>query len=115
MPGIYGIVSADWKDFSAGLTRMRRALTVGFEKASECWMDEAAGVGFGRESLGVYDLGIQPVVNNTGNLILFLDGILYGTEELRRDLTARGYPAKEASQSALAMFAYEMYGPAGFA
>jgi len=115
MPGIYGIVSEDWNGLSAGLAGMRRALTVGFEKASECWIDEASGAGFGRESLGVYDLGNQPVVNNTGNLILILDGVLYDTQGLRRDLIARGYPAKEASQSSLAMFAYEAYGPAGFA
>ena len=33
------------------------------------------------------------------------------TEELRSDLDARGYPAKEASQSSLAIFTYQVYGP----
>ncbi len=115
MPGFYGIVSTDTTDISSWLAGMRKTLTVGSEKASELWMDEAAGVGFGRESLGLYELMTQPVVNNTGNLILILDGVLYNAEELRSDLLARGYLAKEVSQSILAMFAYEVYGQAAFA
>ena len=115
MPGIYGIVSPNWNEIPATLQAMRQKLRSGFEKANEGWIDDVAGVGFGRDSLGVYDLGVQPVFDDLRNLVLILDGVLYNKEELRRELIDQGYGANGASVASLALSLYENYGPDGFA
>ena len=115
MPGLFGLVTDNSADLGCQLQRMARALQTGFEKVSQRWSDEAGGVGFGRESVGIFNPQPQPAFNQTGNLALVMDGHFYQTEQLRDRLNRAGVPCDRATEPELALHVFEQEGPEGVA
>jgi len=114
MPGLFGLVCRDSTDLLTRLERMGEALHAGHERVRDRWANEATGVALGRESLGVFNPGAQPVFNAAGTLVLVMEGELFETGGLCQELARKGYPAMQASDPELALYLYESEGAGGF-
>jgi len=114
MPGLFGLVCRDSTDLLTRLERMGEALHAGHERVRDRWVNEVTGVALGRESLGVFNPGAQPVFNAAGTLVLVMEGELFETGGLCQELARKGYPAMQASDPELALYLYESEGVGGF-
>lgn len=76
------------------------------------WLSNNKQVALGHRRLGIIDLtgGQQPISNEDGSIHIVVNGELYGYEEIRRDLQARGYKFKTQTDSEIALHLYEEYG-----
>jgi asparagine synthase (glutamine-hydrolysing) len=115
VPGLFGLVCRDPTDLVAHLERMGEALHAGHELVRDRWINTATGVALGRESLGIFSPGPQPVFNLAGTLALVMEGEFCGLEALRRELAQQGYLAERASDPELALYLFESEGPEGLA
>ena len=70
------------------------------------------GVGLGMRRLAVLDLqtGDQPVTNRTQTVHAVFNGEIYNYRELRRELTAKGYPLQGTGDSEIIPHLYDEYG-----
>src|SRR5437588_336353 len=59
------------------------------------------GVGLGIQRLAIIDVagGDQPISNETGSVVVVLNGEIYNFRELRKDLRKRGHRFKTASDT----------------
>lgn len=110
MPGLFGLVCRDPTHLPVHLERMGQALHAGHEQAQDRWVNQASGAALGRESLGTFDPTPQPVSNAAGTLAVLLEGELFDTQDLRRELAQKGYPAMQASDAELALYLFESGG-----
>ncbi len=70
-------------------------------------------VGLGHRRLAIIDLSVaaqQPMVNETGDVVLTCNGEIYNFRELRRQLEALGYRFFSQSDSEVVLRAYEAWG-----
>lgn len=114
MCGILG-----WWQPGIGLEGLQTALRAGLaELASRgpdgegLWIDAEAGLGLGHARLAIRALadGAQPLVSPDGMLRCVVNGELYGSEALRRRLSAQGYRFLTQSDSELALALYAELG-----
>ncbi|MGA7326104.1 MAG: asparagine synthase-related protein [Rhodomicrobium sp.] len=75
------------------------------------WIGEAERVGFGYRCLAM-DGESSPGLHATEKLAVTLDGRIYNSRELRRDLEGRGYKFEQASDAELLLHLYAAKGPA---
>ncbi len=71
------------------------------------------GVSLGQTRLSIIDLSVngrQPMVNETGDVYLVINGEIYNHLELRRELQAAGHVFKSRADSEAALHAYEQWG-----
>ncbi|OAN49299.1 hypothetical protein A6A04_04065 [Paramagnetospirillum marisnigri] len=67
----------------------------------------------GNTRLSIIDLadGHQPIINETGDLVIVFNGEIYNHRELQRDLTAKGHVFKTHSDTEAILHAFEEWGP----
>ena len=70
-------------------------------------------VGLGHRRLAIIDLatGKQPIANEDGTIWIVCNGEIYNYKELRHNLIKAGHIFSSASDTEVALHAYEMYGP----
>lgn len=76
------------------------------------WFDEARS-GIGHRRLSIIDLspaGHQPMSNETGTLWITFNGEIYNYQEIRNELTAKGYRFKSQSDTEVIIKSYEEWG-----
>ena len=73
--------------------------------------DEQASVGQRRLSIIDVEGGHQPLFDDTGNLVLVVNGEIYNSPELRQQFEDQGYPFKTHSDSEVILPLYQKYGP----
>ena len=73
----------------------------------------AGPVGLGHRRLAIIDLatGQQPIANEDGTIRIVGNGEIYNYRELRHDLISAGHRFATASDTEVALHAYETYGP----
>ena len=74
---------------------------------------EDGRVGLGHRRLSIIDLatGEQPMSNDDASVWITFNGEIYNYRELRRELEARGYRFRTASDTEVIIKAYEAFGP----
>jgi asparagine synthase (glutamine-hydrolysing) len=114
MCGIAGILRLDGAPADAGaLARMLTALA---HRGPDGEGIEAAGPGaLGHRRLAIIDPagGRQPLLNEDGSMGLVCNGEIYNYRALRAELEGHGHRFRSASDSEVALHAYEQWGEAG--
>src|SRR3989442_5324067 len=89
-----GILAAVSRSFSsAQASRALRALRHRGPDGERLWRNAGGDVLLGHARLSIIDLpgGLQPIVNETGDVAVVVNGECYGYEAIIEDLTARGH------------------------
>jgi asparagine synthase (glutamine-hydrolysing) len=111
MSGVFGILDSSSKShIDQVLSHMGAAMAHREWFVVETHLDEQAGVGLGRIGIGIFNQERQPHCSETGNLMVFLSGELYGTDETRRSLQAKGYHFRDDSDLELVLRLYQEKG-----
>lgn len=108
MSGVFGIL--DSKRINGNklhLSNMASSISYREWFKSDTHVDESAGVYLGRINISIFNLENQPACSENGDLMIFLAGELYESAELRRDLIAKGYEFRDASDLELVLHLYE--------
>ena len=92
------------------LEKMMIALVHRGPDQGNCWMSETAALGFRRLSIIDLEGSMQPMANETGNLILVFNGEIYNYQELRRELLAAGHRFSTQGDSEVLLHGYEQWG-----
>lgn len=113
MCGITGIIStARALDFQAVpiVRSMNNALTHRGPDEAGYYDDDFCALAMRR--LSIIDLagGQQPITNETGDVLVFLNGEIYNYQALRKELLAKGHHFKTASDTEVLVHLYESYG-----
>lgn len=109
MPGLVGFLQEGSAQASARrLERMACALEP--EDRFRREFHAEPGMGFGRVTLGVLSPGPQPVWNYPPTVGVIMEGELFDTDRLRRELLERRRPVAEASDADLVLQLYLEYG-----
>lgn len=74
------------------------------------WMSEHAALGFRRLSIIDLDGSIQPMANETGDLVLVFNGEIYNYRELRQELIRAGHHFSTQGDSEVLLHGYEEWG-----
>ena len=70
-----------------------------------------AGIGFHRlKILDLSELGHQPMVNQSGTVVLAFNGEIYNAFDYKRELEAAGYRFRSRSDTEVLLYLYEHYG-----
>ncbi|HBE77834.1 MAG TPA: asparagine synthase (glutamine-hydrolyzing) [Firmicutes bacterium] len=116
MCGITGWI--DWKEDLTQerpiLERMTEALAARGPDAFGYWVSERAAIGHRRLVVVDPEGGKQPMVRQNGSrhYVLTYNGELYNTEEVRRDLLARGRQFQSYSDTEVVLVSYMEWGTA---
>ncbi|MCX2585049.1 asparagine synthase (glutamine-hydrolyzing) [Pedobacter sp. MR22-3] len=81
------------------------------------YTDEAGGLGFGHRRLALIDLtagGHQPMFGPEEKLVITFNGEIYNFPELKKELSAAGYPFHTQSDTEVILAAYQAWGVNGF-
>ncbi|MGD9644493.1 MAG: asparagine synthetase B [Pirellulales bacterium] len=113
MPGICGFLSRHpSSDGPERLARLARPLELYDWYRSESHACDTASWGLARVSLGFLNTAPQPVANHDGSRWCVLDGELFDTAPLRRELTAAGCILQNGGDAELLLHGYEAEGMA---
>ena len=74
------------------------------------WMSETAALGFRRLSIIDLEGSVQPMANESGDLVLVFNGEIYNYQELRRELIAVGHHFSTQGDSEVLLHGYEERG-----
>ena len=74
------------------------------------WISETAALGFRRLSIIDLEGSVQPMANETGDLVLVFNGEIYNYQELRRELLAAGHVFSTQGDSEVLLHGYEEWG-----
>ena len=95
MCGIAGVLTSERRDdLSVVARRMADALAHRGPDGEGVWAEPSHGVAFGHRRLAIVDLtpaGAQPMESACGRYVISYNGELYNTDEIRRELLARGH------------------------
>lgn len=115
MCGIVAITSAEAGAVTAApVEGALRALRHRGPDGRGTWLSPSGRCGLGHARLSIIDLetGGQPIASEDESLHIVVNGELYGYEDVRRQLTARGHRLRTAGDSEIALHLYEESGPA---
>src|SRR5438552_5139732 len=113
MCGIVGVVNLGGEPVDAStLRRMTDVIAHRGPDGEGHYLDR--GVGLGHRRLAIIDLsdnGRQPMVNQTGDLVVVHNGEVYNFRELRSQLEACGYRFRSGTDTEVILHAYAEWGP----
>ncbi len=94
---------------AAALSEALAALRPRGPDGEGAWVSGPGEVGLGHVRLAVIDLegGRQPIASEDGQVVLVVNGELYGHDAIRRDLERRGHRFRTHSDSEIALHLYE--------
>jgi len=80
------------------------------------WYDDSNIVSFGHRRLSIIDIksGQQPMMNEKGNLVITFNGEIYNFQELRQELTSKGFIFRTNSDTEVILNLYDAYGTDSF-
>jgi len=112
MCGIVAMFSPEVLVADAALDRALGTLEHRGPDGRRHWISEDRTVGLGHARLSIIDLtgGTQPLENEDGRVRAIVNGELYGFEQIREDLEARGHRFRTGSDSEIVVHLYEEYG-----
>ena len=90
---------------------MTRALSHRGPDDEGFYVDGPVGLGHRRLAIIGLDTGQQPIANEDGAIRIVGNGEIYNYQDLRHDLLKAGHRFAGASDTEVALHAYEMYGP----
>jgi asparagine synthase (glutamine-hydrolysing) len=113
MPGICGFLSKQSPCAATErLSQLARPLELYDWYRSESHADDSAGWGLARVSLGFLNTALQPVANHDRSQWCVLDGELFDTAPLRRELQVAGCELQTDSDAELLLHGYGAQGAA---
>ncbi|MBV8915407.1 MAG: asparagine synthetase B, partial [Acetobacteraceae bacterium] len=115
MCGIAGILLAPASDrrLLRAIEPMSASMRHRGPDASGAWSDPESGVALGHRRLAIVDLseaGVQPMRSPGGQLVTTYNGEIYGFDELRTQLEARGVRFRGRSDTEVMLAAFEAWG-----
>lgn len=108
MPGIIGFV--DRPDASRDHLEMLKAMATALASEQKATLHADHPFSVGHVGLGIIDSDPQPVWNHDGSLCMVMEGELYGSEPLKRELAGRGYTFQRHDDAELVLHLFEEYG-----
>src|SRR5579875_247719 len=111
---------AGWIDWERDLTgqksivaRMGETLAHRGPDAADTWLSKTAAFAHRRLIVVDPDGGAQPMSKRVGDAVctIVYNGELYNTEDIRKDLLARGFTFHSYSDTEVVLTAYMAYGP----
>ncbi len=109
MPGLVGFIGDIGQDEAKlFIESMASALHEGQRFQKDLF--SKGGFGFGRVSLGIVNPEPQPIWNSDGTLCIMMDGEIFGYQELKHTLTARGHNFSINNDPEFVLHLYEEYG-----
>src|SRR4051812_4482818 len=115
MPGIHGLACQTPTSLSHIVHGMGNRMKRHPWYVEDRFLDESAGGGFWRISLGFINPESQPAFNEDRSLAVVLDGEIYDYSEQRRALVAAGHVFRGDSYAELLTHGYEQRGAQFFA
>jgi asparagine synthase (glutamine-hydrolysing) len=113
MPGIFGFHKPnDPSSGAALLEKMGRALEPEARFKLDVYTE--SDLGLGRASLGIVNAQPQPLWNQAGDICIVMEGELYDTQALKKQLVDKGYAFTANNDPELVLHLYEEHGD-GFA
>jgi len=111
MCGIYGVLSIDGRRLDASLLDRMGDVTR-HRGPDDAGKYTGTGVLLGMRRLSIIDVsgGHQPLSNEDGTIWAVCNGEIYGFQELREELRARGHRFATGSDSEVVIHAYEEFG-----
>ena len=113
MCGICGFIERNTK-YSAGreqfLELMMAALIHRGPDQGKSWLSEKAALGLRRLSIIDLEGSVQPMANETGELVLVFNGEIYNYRELRAELIRAGHHFSTQGDSEVLLHGYEEWG-----
>jgi len=113
MCGIAGIIAKNTElpeDAVATVHRMNEALIHRGPDMAGRYDDAACALAMRRLSIIDLEGGQQPIFNETGDVLVFLNGEIYNYRELKESLELLGHTFKTASDTEVLVHLYEEYG-----
>jgi asparagine synthase (glutamine-hydrolysing) len=92
------------------LERMTKKLSHRGPDGFECFSLDNIGLGFTRLSIIDLEMGMQPIRNEDGSLILICNGEIFNYIELRDELIAKGHSFRTGTDVEVLLHLYEEYG-----
>ena len=110
MCGICGFIGKTKEiDREEVLGKMMEAIVHRGPDEGRSWISEDAALGFRR--LSIIDLGsMQPILNETREMVLLFNGEIYNYQELRKELLAAGHRFSTEGDSEVLLHGYEEWG-----
>ena len=113
MPGLVGVVDFHRKTHIGDLLpRMAGSVRYKDWYTSHLFIDETESVGLGRVGPVIYNPQPQPFFNKDKSLAVLMEGELYDTDPLRRELLQKGSRFEVYNDPELILRLYEAYGEA---
>lgn len=109
MCGICGIVGST-KERECVLERMMKVIEHRGPDGGDTYYSEDAALGFRRLSIIDLDAGMQPMLNEDGDMVLVFNGEIYNYRILRCMLEQKGHKFRSESDSEVLLHGYEEYG-----
>ncbi|HYE59963.1 MAG TPA: asparagine synthase (glutamine-hydrolyzing) [Candidatus Kapabacteria bacterium] len=113
MCGIVGVVHRKKRVDEAVLGQMLSAVAHRGPESQGVWMSPDQMVALGHRRLAIIDLspgGHQPMISEQEEYVLTFNGEIYNYQELRTDLTARGWQFKTNSDTEVLLKSYMEWG-----
>ena len=107
--GFIGRTSAD-KDREAILKKMMDKIAHRGPDQEGMYVNDKVALGFRRLSIIDLDHGMQPMFNETGDVVIVFNGEIYNHLELREDLIAKGHVFANNADTESLIHGYEEYG-----
>jgi asparagine synthase (glutamine-hydrolysing) len=109
MCGIFGILSADARNFAGGDNQLQSILHRGPDEQGS-WFNSRVYLGNCRLSIIDLSKGHQPIFNETRSCCIVYNGELYNYLDLRPQLLAKGHTFKTETDTEVILHAYEEWG-----
>jgi asparagine synthase (glutamine-hydrolysing) len=112
-----GIINLQHKPTEATIVAMRDTMQHGGPDSAGIYIDESANIALGHRRLSFLDLsplGHQPMMDDTGNIVLIFNGEIYNFLPIREELVQLGYQFKSTSDTEVIIYAYKQWGIKSF-